>query len=408
MTRMYWLCLVLCAGALACGKIPASPGDGGPDDDGGRIDGGIDGGLPDECLSTDLDIDQFIECFIPLQCGLFVDCLHAFSTIDECRTQLIESGELGVNIQRIKDSIAADRMDFDSEAAHGCLVGIDANLSAGICNLDLQACNAMFVGKIGSGMPCFEDDECAIDGSRCDEPTGANCQLQCCTGSCIDPVPINGSCGGSAGSCVPGAHCSSVGGQQVCISGDKGTGCSNDFVCDDGLYCADSVCTDQLGADAACTGDQQCKPPFVCVGDSLGTGTCQTASEVGDDCDGRCGDFTLYCAPPPVEALGTCKELPKNAGDSCAEAKDCLSPNRCEADKCVAPAQENEACTSGRCAIGLFCTTELDGTETGTCEKPLPTGSVCNSTDQCKTHICATATNGSAMETCQEYATCNL
>src|SRR5689334_3978421 len=107
MTRMYWLCLVLCAGALACGKIPDNAGDGGPDGDGGRIDGGIDGGLPDECQRTDLTIDEFVECFVPLECGLFVDCLHIFSSIDQCRTELIESGEFGVNSQRIQDAIAA-------------------------------------------------------------------------------------------------------------------------------------------------------------------------------------------------------------------------------------------------------------------------------------------------------------
>jgi hypothetical protein len=412
MTRMYCLCLMLLlVGAVACGKIPDEASDGGGIDGGGDDDDDApDGSLPDRCKANDLDFDEFLDCFVPLECGLFVDCLHIVPTLEDCRTQLIEAGEFGVNIQRIKDSIAAGYMSFDPVAGQACIGGLAERLAAGVCDLDLVECNAMFVGTVASGGACNQAEECAALGSRCDQPSSSGCQLQCCVGSCIDPIPVNGDCTGTS-NCVPGAHCASVAGQQVCVTGDVNTACTGNSGCDNDLYCADMKCVARVAEGKACQSDSVCAAGLVCVGDSIGimgTGSCEKANKKGDACDGRCGDSLLFCNQPQAGMLGSCTEIPSTAGADCTLADNCAPPLSCRENVCEAPLAENATCTSYRCATGLFCTTELDGAATGTCKKPLPTGSTCNSTGQCQTHICASSTAGTPTETCQAYDACEL
>ena len=387
------LCSVLLV-AAGCGKIP---------------DAGPDAAPPDPCTTSDMELDEFFDCLVESECKLLVPCTGLFPDVESCKAGLVEQGEFAVGFRRISDGIEADRASFDGEEALACLAAIDAIAEAGTCQLDFQACNGVFAGQIGTGGVCFLEEECEVEGSSC--ATGT-CDLQCCPGSCNDPLAIGQPCGGNAGNCVPGARCAFVGSQQVCVSGDAGTPCAGNDGCDRDLYCdtASSKCVAAGKLDAVCVGDSQCEQPLLCVGDSLAaTGFCALADSAGKSCDGRCSGASLFCDQPDPAMLGTCKLLPHTAGDDCSVSQQCQQPLRCDntTKLCVAPVAEDGACKfGGECQRGLHCTTEIDGSDAGTCQAPLPAGSTCTSSSHCESNVCASQDNGSMGRVCQDYETC--
>jgi len=388
---MVWLSL-----AVACGKIPDEAADGGDDD------------VTEPCERTDLSVDEFFDCYIEHQCPIQVNCFASFPDVETCVAEAPTSSGLAASFQRLKDSIAAGRVVFDATTGAACLAQIDEIAASGACQLELDACNTIFVGQVEAGGTCFEQNDCATIGSYCVE---GDCQEQCCAGSCVSPVAVGSACGNDV-PCAADEICDYTpveGMERTCLSGDTGSACGDDGDCDRELYCSGGACVGDVGADAACTSDRQCVDPLLCVGKNLQAGRCKLTDDAGDDCDTACRGRNLYCDTTGSTGgtTGKCTALPDQAGDSCAASRECADPIFCNSTTqiCEEPAQQGQSCTPYNCADPFFCSAEIDNTESGTCQAAQPAGRSCSRRNHCASSICAVAPGGTT-RTCLNYEVC--
>jgi hypothetical protein len=380
------------AASSACGKIP----DAGGDDDGSGADAGADGPMADPCLdpNRDLSIDEAFDCFVRLQCQFASVCLGR-GDVDGCIAELTSQPGFTAERQRTIDAIDAGRRHLSQQGAHECLQALHDVIAQQQCgDLEISACDLVIVGEVPAGGSCYERQDCTPRGSDC-EPS-APCVEQCCVGVCQPPSPIGGVCDGD---CVEGAHCVFQGGQGICVSGDPGSPCSDDFACDDELHCEGGTCKPDLGVAASCTRDAMCAEPLICYGDVGGNvGQCSKASDVGDRCDNRCTDPRLYCP-----SSGQCAMVPSTVGASCVDAGRCLGGLSCIAGKCAVRPTEGQVCAPYDCVPPTYCSAEVSGGATGTCVQPAADGSMCQQSDHCQSGVCSSA---GIVPSCVAYESC--
>jgi hypothetical protein len=167
-------------------------------------------------------------------------------------------------------------------------------------------------------------------------------------------------------------------------------------------YCPGTI-TPQLEAGTPCVSSGECTAGLYCKKDSGCPGTCTPFAKVGESCAGsaRC-DAQLECTTVLSGPLTDVCELPKKAGDSCAEST-CGSTENCPADPtqcsnpnlwcdstsktCKPGAREEEACgppqdagtSAGEvaCASNLWCDQVFLG-KPGICRAAGGVGAPCN------------------------------
>jgi hypothetical protein len=271
----------------------------------------------------------------------------------------------------LEAAIEAGKVKYDGEALARCYERIGSfscdRTDENGRQLTSNDCYNAIQGTVGAGGQCALDAECK---SRdCMVP---DCPDACCQGTCVGdappPYPVK-----------------------------AGETCETSSDCENGTYCANSVCTALKPAGSTCIGNTECDYGLGCAG----TGTmrvCKVLPKVGEACpDGTCRDDGLYC-----DATMTCKAvgLP---GHTCMTQRDCSNYYSCDAAmQCALGPKIGEACGTGnRCSQpGAWC----DSAGTMTCREPQADGAACTSNSQCASNFCDGPMAG--METCQTEPIC--
>jgi len=153
------------------------------------------------------------------------------------------------------------------------------------------------------------------------------------------PTPVGGGklCNSTIGCQYPtdsGSFSTSCPSSGVCPGNTTGNSCtffSDNYVCNDGLFCntQTQLCTAPAANGAACSSDIVCSN--YCIPISLSTrGTCGDRFSVvengfcadGDDCGAD-----LYCNI--TSTYGTCLKVPSSSYKACASDSDCITSESC-------------------------------------------------------------------------------
>ncbi len=163
----------------------------------------------------------------------------------------------GFLTQAYKDSIAKGRIEYDGEAAAGCMAAIEA-ASCGEYSMQMSidappGCESFVIPLVAEGGGCTQDYECTTDN---------------CDGAMVIPGEP-----GTDGTCKPR---SGLG--QECRSDN----CVDGAFCEFGSMAGKSICKAQKADGQPCTFDEQCTSER-CSGDSQSPGTCGAGTP---RCDG--------------------------------------------------------------------------------------------------------------------------
>jgi hypothetical protein len=292
------------------------------------------------------DYPSFRNAATHLYCQHAADCgMYDPAYLAQCQQSLGDS-QTGYDPSKIS---------FDSGAAQGCLDALKAALGGCSTTLDyanmmlVDACKSVFTGKSPAGSPCPNFIECA-PGSQCSiQFGGTHCTSMC---EALGPIgstcntsncATGGFCDNTKKMCVPqldaGATCGQFPSHQckgdlVCVSSATGStngtcgpaggvGATCHFTnpdCVVGLTCdtmvMPPVCAARKQQGQPCSSSDQCDPRFLCVGISMGAGTCQTPIPKGGTCPGD------GCLAPHQCVGGVCTP-PPSIGDTCD--KSCLT-----------------------------------------------------------------------------------
>jgi hypothetical protein len=312
-----------------------------------------------------------------LVCKSFFSCSERppiqvpYQSEEACLTDFEDDDSLsfGTEFRGILESIRAGRIDFDQQAANECLDEMELAVEMIECNptpeptLEIPICESVLQPQRAEDQPCkLGLDECQGD-LICRRPN-----TEVCYGVCTEPDTSNQtikeegeSCTEAGDVCDPtmDLQCTPLDdmGDQRCLregtvaEGDK---CKTSSICQPNLVCSMETCKSFQVVSQGSDCDQQtkfCETGYACIGESMGTGTCQEFSGIGDSCDNAldCADG-LYCDRAPG-MLGTCQERIA-AGDMCNENKS----NQCETGlTCVfRPSAGNAICqfpTAESCEI---------------------------------------------------------
>jgi hypothetical protein len=234
------------------------------------------GGAQDTSANGSVAEADFAAVYVDAVCGLAQACCSsaAYPNDDaDCRARL----------SPIPKSGPPDQTTYDAANAKTCIGLIHTFATA--CSFSqsdrtraVAACNAVYVGQVKVGAPCFGVFACAgsyEDKAFCGGPTvtSMTCQL-------VDYGNAGDACNDAAGvanvhdGCASGLYCSrSVG---ICkVLPQEGQACEPwDIVgygvaggCVDGLYCKNGVCVPKAANGEPCTDDIDCQ-----------SGVCGTAS----------------------------------------------------------------------------------------------------------------------------------
>lgn len=287
----------------------------------------------------------------------------------------------------------------------------DPGEDCGSCETDCGACCGNTVCEPDLGEDC---DLCPADcGCTCGEQCLlGTCEFMACEGLECGSDGCGGSCGGCSesylcqdGLCVFNPSC----GDGVCSDGEDCSNCPGDCLCGCGHTCNQGTCEYSACAGKLCGTDGcggscgTCPEQHVCA---LG-GTCYCVADCvgkicGDDgCGGSCGicDDGDYCTLDTCTPLGQCQFVVKSSDDgnlctveTCipesgqilTEPVDCDDGNRCTVDSCN-PATGICINTPVNCSDADPCTLDICQLSNGSCTHEAIT---CDDLDACTTDSC--------------------
>jgi hypothetical protein len=246
--------------------------------------------------TNELSLDEFGDQYIQRLCEWRTRC-GVYGSADECIEYIGHGGDY---LADVRAAVAADKIDFDSDAAAECLSVFDS-LS---CHrrVAVPECQHIFRGRLELGAECAFDHECESDACEITScPDDA-----CCEGTCRPPYP-------------PPAM--------------LGEPCNFDDDCDAELWCpishggTDSTCQPLPATGEACLGLGPClEQSDTCRDD---THVCAHGAVDGEHCDTNfdCGEL-YYCSPDNVCVISIGNELGglrEPLGSTCMSNSDCAS-----------------------------------------------------------------------------------
>ncbi len=366
--RQKWLWIVTLT--AACGGVSENRSP-----DAGSPDAAADATPVDPCVGDVADSDLG-DCYLQSLCSLAVNCLASLPDEETCPEFIANMHKpFFLQIQRIKAAISAGKVSVDTATARACFDDIEA------CNLGSTSCQRMLNGTTGAGMACVDSLECGI-GGRC---VAASCPMQCCSGTCENPKPLNGVCT-SPNDCENGHRCvGPTGAPRTCLAGVAGDLCLSDSDCNTDHACdeASSKCKPRSEVGEACASTDDCRISLECI-----SSVCRAVDSAGVPCNSNCiGPFVCGSA-------GTCIPLP-TIGQSCPDNR-CLGINTsCRGGVCVALGEEGDSCASIGCRIEFFCEASSK-----ICEVRKEAGQGCANNSECLDRRCA------ASGLCEEFDVC--
>lgn len=375
---------------IGCGTVSLNTDE---TDGGSTPDASADAALMEDlCLQGDIAFAEAWDCTFSAVCETFSRCFAGALTPEECRELDLELFDLDGRYGDILLAGALERgtITYDPDDLDVCLDRLRSFECVDLLgrNDPFDACRP-FIGTVSASAACSMDVECAIPGARC---VADQCGEElCCFGFCVDPAPVGNTCGGGI-PCEPGALCV----DGLCSTGASGSRCQGDYDCAPDFWCnPNGACSPDRGAGEPCTDNDQCRAPNTCVGENaLSSGTCQPSFADGDPCDTNCLTiFSHYCDRPDVTANGVCRTRLAE-GEPCEPLlMPCALGLRCNSQTriCEPYGQAGNVCEDATdCSFydALFCSTELDGSNQGTCQGRQPDGSACTDEDHCDSGYC--------------------
>ncbi|HTR55756.1 MAG TPA: hypothetical protein VMJ10_34000 [Kofleriaceae bacterium] len=222
-------------------------------------------------------------------------------------------------------AVTAKRATYDEGLGGDCVTEIE-NQGCAFTGFQAAAndpCIAMFKGKVAAGGSCFEQPECADQGTcnytddTCDPSTA------CCTGSCVAAsakAPIGATCSTTA-DCVTGTYCGFT-----------------------SMTCTALATTE----NTACDGFDGCANPMLCNYDfTTNTFTnCYTPAARNAACNPNlfipCADDRDYCDTTTM----TCTQnVAQGAGCQGSNGAQCVGFDECVNAFCAARPSVQQACT---------------------------------------------------------------
>lgn len=391
-------------------------------------------------------------CDAPYQCPTYSPPRGAsrFGSLASCREGVAEEfvpllgAGLGLSEESLNAAIEAGRVVFDADVAARCLAQLEEDPCVALQGQQLVGeCASIFTGTVAPGGACTSSPECAGDLScyfdeadgmcrgRCMNLRYSSCQdaglcepdEYCDEGQCKEATIEEGeAC--QPGQCRPGLSCSfdeqaGAGSCQPVGSGQEGTPCANDALCDEGLACLWDSTVGTMACKAAIAVGEFCDP-------SRGSGGCEEGAECFETgaqqyscvarysvAEGQRCSYAL-CQRGLVCLDGLCTErIARKAGESCDEQVSvCEGGLVCarvapddEEGTCQPPAETGESCGEhDTCAWELQCAGLDDGSGlAGMCAPRLNTGASCTSGNQCASAYCDRPA-GQVEGTCQPAA----
>jgi hypothetical protein len=273
--------------------------------------------------------------------------------------------------ESLQAAIDAGKVKYDGEALARCYERIGSfscdRTDENGRQLTSSDCFNAIQGTVGAGGQCALDAECKS--RECMVP---DCPDACCQGTCVGDAPP--------------AYPVAAGGT-----------CETSSDCENGTYCANSVCSPLKAAGATCIGNAECDYGLGCAGQGT-MRVCKVLPKIGEACpDGACRDDGTYC-----DSTMMCRTvgLP---GAACMSQRDCSSYYMCDATmQCAQGPKLGEACSlANRCSqVDNWC----DSAGTMTCKEPQADGAPCTADNQCESDFCDGPMAG--METCQAEPVC--
>lgn len=327
---------------VACGSSPASRDASlelyagvSPDAAIDTIDAGaatVDAGEP-------LRLATYLDHFFEDLCGWFVRCEPKIGALALGQT-LCHPLRREETRARFEALVASGEARFDPARARACLDGLHV-AECDPATLDLDRCDAAFVGRVALGGACAHD-------------------LGCADGRCI------------FGESCPG----------TCMARAAGQSCGSHADCEGDLACVESVCGVRRGAGEPCARRTDCAFPLTCGMD----GTCGAAPSEGDACRVSLGGDLcardLVCADGGSGARACV--VGAAAGEACSTARGCAPGGRCVGGTCVATVEPLAACSSTAQCVWLHACVD------GACA-PMPTarlGGTCDEERPCVEGAC--------------------
>lgn len=394
------LALSCCLGLLACGSPGAQP-DGGASLDAALADAVVADAVVADAVVADafvadageepLALATYLDHFFEDLCGWFVRCEPKIGALALGQTLChpLRRDETRAGFEAL---VASGEARFDPALARACLDGLHA-AECDPATLDLDRCDAAFVGQVALGAPCRHD-------------------LGCADGRCIFGESCPGTCmaRGAGQSCGSHADCE---GELACVESTcgprRGVGerCVRRTDCELPLTCRlDGTCGDAPAEGALCRvslGGDLCHGDLVCADDGGGTRVCSVGVAPGEVCSTSYG-----CAPGGRCVEGTCVATAAPQAD-CRSSAQCAWLHVCVDGACVPmptatlggacdderPCVEG-SCVDGACALlapGAVCDDEVQFGECagtcrrGVCEAPLAEGAECAGGATCATGL---------------------
>lgn len=285
------------------------------------------GGVPADQLAD--EFEQTI-CEAQVACGSYPD-------VETCRQNVFL--DVDSDIPQLLALLEAGRLSYDEELARECLDLYESALDEctvfgadeGVIDQIDDTCGDVFSGDAAVGDVCYADEECAGDA----ECNVADCQDQCCTGTCVAVTPL------------PDAEIGESCAEAECVSG---------------AYCdTNDVCRAQAQVGESCEGFGSCVTGAVCDLDfQTNMGTCVVLPDEGETCDPElffgiitCLRTDNWCDPADM----VCKDKLAVGATCDVEIGGCVDYAYCDAGTCAALPGEGGACDV---ELGPECLGDLD------------------------------------------------